>query len=66
MKKLDNVKKRAPKQKRGTTLTFSADELITLARYVSFGKILLQRDDSVISRIKGALSRLGMSSPEGL
>lgn len=66
MEKKDSVKKRAPKQKKGTTLTFSAEELANLARYISAGTMLLQTDHPVVSRIKGALTRLGLSIPKGL
>lgn len=67
MEKLqDKVKKGAPKQKVGTTLTFSAEELMALARYVAAGMILLQTKHSVVARIKGALTRLGLQSPKGL
>lgn len=61
-----NVKKFAPKQKRGTTLTFSADELSALARYISAGMVLLQTNHPVTGRIKGALTRLGLPTPKPL
>lgn len=61
-----DVKKRAPKQKVGTSLTFSAEELMVLARYIAAGNVLLQTNHHIISRIKGALTRLGLESPKGL
>lgn len=65
-KEKNNLKKFAPKQKRGTTLTFSADELSTLARYIAAGMVLLQTKHPVTSRIKGALTRIGLPHPNGL
>lgn len=64
--KKENSKKRAPKQKRGTSLTFSIDELMELAKYIAAGTVLLQVKPSVTTRIKSALSRLGIQSPPGL
>ncbi len=65
IKQGDN-KKKALKQKVGTTLTFSVDELIALARYIAAGVVLLQTDHPVRGRIKGALTRLGLQTPKGL
>lgn len=61
-----NGKKRAAKQKKGTTLTFSADELVALARYITAGMVLLQTNHPVTGRIKGALTRLGLPTPPGM
>lgn len=61
-----NTKKHAPKQKLGTTLTFSGEELMSLVRYIDAGMVLLQTNHPVIARIKGALTRLGLKSPKGL
>ena len=58
-------KRRAPKQKIGTTLTFSAEEMMALARYLAAGTLLLQTNHPVTGRIKGALTRLGLQSPKG-
>lgn len=62
----ENTLKRAPKLKRGTTLTFSADELTALARYIAAGNVLLQTSHPVLGRIKGALTRVGLPNPKGL
>ena len=59
-------KKRAPKQKVGTTLTFSVEEMMALARYIAAGLVLLQTGHPVIGRVKGALTRLGLQTPKGL
>jgi hypothetical protein len=59
-------KKRAQKRKVGTTITFTPEELIELARYVAAGMVLLQVKPSVTTRIKSALSRLRLQSPPGL
>lgn len=55
----------APKQKRGTSLTFTPDELLELARYVGAGTVMLQVKPNVAGRIKGALKRLGILPPPG-
>lgn len=54
------------KQKRGTTLTFTVDELLELSRYVLAGMVLLQTKPSVTRRLKNAMSRLGLETPPGL
>ncbi len=59
-------KRTTPKQKRGTTLTFSVEELTTLARYIVVAMTVLQTNHPVAGRIKGALTRLGLTSPRGL
>ena len=64
--KQGSSKKKASKQKPGTTLTFSADELTALSRYIAAGVVLLQTNHPVIGRIKGALTRLGLQNPKGL
>jgi hypothetical protein len=62
----ENRRKRATKQKKGTTLTFTADELMELAKYVAAGMVMLQTKPSVTTRIKSALSRLGLQTPPTL
>lgn len=62
----NKIKKQAPKQKVGTTLTFSGEELMALARYIAAGILLLQTSHPVIGRVKGALTRKGLKSPKGL
>ena len=54
------------KQKRGTTITFTGEELLELAKFVSAGTVLLQVKPKVASRIKTGLSRLGLHVPAGL
>ena len=66
MKERKNQQKLAPKQKKGTTLTFSAEELSVLIRYIAAGTVLLQTTHPVIARIKGALTRIGLSTPKGI
>jgi hypothetical protein len=53
-------------KKKGTAVTFSADELSALARYVSAGVVLLQTPHPVIAKLKGALTRIGLPVPHGL
>lgn len=57
---------RAVKQKVGTTLTFTHEELMELVKYVAAGMVLLQVKPAVTRRLKSALSRLGMQNPPGL
>lgn len=57
---------RVPKLKRGTTLTFTAEEVTELAKYVGAGMVLLQTKPSVTRHIKRALSRLGLPTPPGM
>lgn len=66
MDPVETSKKHAPKQKKGTTLTFTVEELMELAKYVAAGMVLLQVKPSVTTRIKSALSRLGLQPPAGL
>jgi hypothetical protein len=56
----------APKQKRGTTLTFTAEEIEAIARYIVAGHVLLKTKHPVVGKIKGALTRLGLENPPGL
>lgn len=53
-------------RKKGTSITFTADEINALAKYVAAGTLLLQTSHPVISRIKAALTRLGLPIPKGL
>jgi hypothetical protein len=60
------LKKRTAKQKAGTTLTLRAEELLELAKYVAAGTVLFQRKTPVASRLKSALSRLGIQPTAGI
>lgn len=53
-------------RKRGTSITFTADEINNLAKYVAAGTLLLQTTHPVISRIKAAVTRLNLKVPQGL
>lgn len=53
-------------RKQRTAVTFTADDLTALARYIGAGMVLLQTNHSVIPKIKAALSRLGLPTPKGL
>lgn len=53
-------------RKKGTSITFTADEINALAKYVAAGTLLLQTSHPVISRIKAAITRLGLPIPKGL
>ncbi len=54
------------KQKRGTIITFNADELTALARYISAGMVLLGTTHPVLTSIKGGFTRLGLTPPPNL
>ncbi len=60
------VMKKKNSKKAKTAITFTADDLTALARYVSAGVVLLQTNHSVIPKIKAALTRLGLPTPKGL
>ena len=65
MAKLDkSAENKVASRKLGTTITFTAEELAALARYISAGVVLLQTSHPVISKVKAALTRLGMSTPK--
>lgn len=57
---------RVASRKLATTITFTGDDLSALARYVSAGRMFLQMDHPVVSKIKAALTRLGMPTSKGL
>ena len=65
---IKNLNKERPNnhRKRGNSITFTADEINVLAKYVAAGTLLLQTSHPVISRIKAALTRLGLPVPKGL
>ena len=58
--------KKNRKQKLKTAVTFTADDLTGLARLISAGTVLLQTSHPVVPKIKAALSRLGLPTPQGL
>ena len=51
-----------------TTVTFSADELTSIADYVAAGLVMLRvaRPYRGVSKLKAAMSRLKISAPRGL
>ena len=51
-----------------TSLSFSREDLATLARLVQAGQVLLTDEprSSVIARMKAAMTRLGLQIPNGL
>lgn len=52
-------------RKIATTITLTGDDLTALSRYVSAGVVLLQTKHPVITKIKAALTRLGLQTPKG-
>ncbi|GEM_PF-5286342 len=56
----------ANQKKPVTSITFTSDDLQALARYTAVGTIVLQTRHSVVSKLKAAFTRLGLSKPAGL
>lgn len=54
------------KQKRTTAMTFTTEDLSSLARLVAGGQVLLQTTSPVVARLKAALTRMGLPVPQGL
>lgn len=54
------------KRKRTTTVTFTGEDLSSLARLVAAGQLMLQRTSPVVARLKAALTRMGVPVPQGL
>lgn len=59
------LNKSTVRQNAKTAITFTADDLTALSRYVSAGVVLLQTKHPVITKIKAALTRLGLQTPKG-
>lgn len=56
-----------PKRRpRATSVTFSAEDLTALAGLLAAGQVMLQRSAPVVSRLKAAMTRLGVTVPKGL
>jgi hypothetical protein len=51
---------------RTTSLTFSEAELAELGRGMAVGQVMLQQKLGVASKLKAALTRLGVPIPQGL
>jgi len=49
-----------------TAMTFTAEDLSSLARLVAGGQVLLQTTYPVVARLKAALTRMGLPAPQGL
>jgi|GEM_PF-3741059 len=58
--------KRPKAKRRSTALTLSADDLNSLARVVAAGQVFLQARTPVATRLKAALTRMGLPTPQGL
>jgi len=54
------------KRKAGTTLTFTKEELAVLARLMAAGRVMLRLEHPVISKIKAAMTRVGVPAEPGL
>ena len=51
-----------------TSISFSSEDLLALARLIQAGEVLLRDEQRppVVARIKAAMTRLGISQPSGL
>ena len=59
--------KQAARPKRQvTTVSFTAEELTAMGRLMAAGIVVLQTSHRVKGKLKAALSRLGLASPQGL
>lgn len=47
-----------PKQNKGTTLTFTSDELTELAHHLAAGDVLLQTKTRLLHRVMEAMARV--------
>ena len=70
MKGTTTTKANVPQERRAsrqvTSIAFTAQDLLALARLVGAGQVLLGTSHPVVSRLKAALSRLGLSLHLGL
>jgi hypothetical protein len=57
---------KADKGKRTTTISFTAEDLTTLAQLVAAGQVMLQTSCPAVARLKAALTRLQVPIPKGL
>ena len=58
---------REPKPwRQATTLTFSTQDLLALTRLVAAGQVVLNTTHPVVSRLKAAITRMGLIVPQGL
>ena len=62
MKQRTKRKGATTSRRRTTTVTFTADDLSTLARLIGAGKVLLQGSYPVVPRLKAAMTRMGVST----
>lgn len=51
-----------------TSISFSEEDLVALARLIQVGQVMLQAEERppVVGRIKAAMTRLGITIPYGL
>lgn len=48
------------RNERKTSITFTADDLSALVRFVQAGQVMMQTKHPVVSKLKAALTRLGL------
>jgi hypothetical protein len=61
----DSPRERKPWRQK-TTLTFSTQDLLALTRLVAAGQVVLNTTHPVVSRLKAAITRMGLIVPQGL
>ena len=59
-------KQQKKKMERTTKVTFTSSDLTTLGKLVSAGQIVLPTEHAVITKLKGAMSRMGLPVPKGM
>jgi hypothetical protein len=57
---------KAEQTKRTTAISFTAEDLTSLAQLVAAGQVMLQTRCPAVARLKAAMTRLGVSIPKGL
>ena len=67
-RKIEESKAGAKDRRLTTAVTYSGDELAVLAEYVAAGLVILRvtTPHPAVSKLKAALSRLGIKPPHGL
>ena len=54
------------KAKRITAISFTAEDLTSLGQLIAAGQVMLQTSCPAVTRLKAAMTRMGVSVPKGL
>ncbi len=57
---------RPPQRPRLTSVSLSADDLADLGQVIAVGQAVLQKKSPVVTRLKAAMTRMGVQLPVGL